>query len=242
MEERRSRSPFSKNFIKYKDLDNVEEHISKFAKDAIKDRVHATTIEYYLNMGYCEKVAKEMLTERQRTFTLDKCVEKYGEVDGHRKWMDRQENWQKKLLDNGNVKCGYSKISQELFYNILKMYDVDKNDMNKIYFATKNKEYFISLKGKGFFIYDYVDMNSMKIIEYNGDLYHANPDIYKEDDYPHPYYKENGPSALETWNKDKIKNDVALENGFDVLTIWDSEYRRDKNKTIEKCLDFLKIL
>ena len=38
---------------------------------------------------------------------------------------------------------------------------------------------------------------------------------------------------------DELKTKIAIENGFEVLTIWDSDYRKDKNKTIEKCLNFL---
>jgi len=34
---------------------------------------------------------------------------------------------------------------------------------------------------------------------------------------------------------------VAKENGFDVLIIWDSEYRKNKKDVINKCLDFLEI-
>jgi hypothetical protein len=240
-QERRSRSPFSKDFIKYKGIENIEEHISSFAKQAIKDRISNTTLEYYVNKGYSIEESKDLLKNRQSTFSLEKCISKYGDEEGYKRWMDRQEKWQKNMLENGNVKCGYSKISQELFYNLLKNYDIENSDMSKVYFATKNKEYFISLKNEGFFIYDFVDLNNKKIIEFNGDLYHANPNIYEENDYPHPYYKNNGPSALETWNKDKLKIDIAKENGFDVLVVWDSEYRKDKNKVIEKCLNFLGI-
>ena len=35
----------------------------------------------------------------------------------------------------------------------------------------------------------------------------------------------------------KIK--TANDEGFDVLTIWDSEYKKNKMETIQKCLDFL---
>jgi len=238
-EQRKSRSPFSKEFIKYEGIKNIEEHISRFVKDAIKDRISDTNIQYYINRGYDEETSKEMLSERQRTFTLEKCIEKYGEVIGYKKWVDRQEKWQKNLLENGNMKCGYSKISQELFYELLKSYEYE--NMKDVFFATKNKEYFISVKGVGFFAYDFVDKSKMKIIEYNGDQYHANPNIYKSDDYPHPFYREYGPTALEIWRKDKLKLKTANENGFEVLVIWDSEYRVDKNKTIEKCLNFLQV-
>lgn len=238
--ERKSRSPFSKEFIKYKDIDNVEEYISEFAKEAIKDRVHPTTKEYYLNKGYSNEDSEKMLSNRQSTFSKDICVDKYGEEEGLRIWVDRQERWQKSLLDNGNVKCGYSKISQDLFNEIIKYYIIE--DIPYVYYAIKNKEYYISRKNFGFFSYDFTDINKMKIIEYNGDQYHANPDIFGPNDYPHPYYKESGPTSNEIWKRDKLKIDLAKSEGFDVLVIWDSEYRKDKNKTIEKCLKFLQIL
>jgi very-short-patch-repair endonuclease len=40
--------------------------------------------------------------------------------------------------------------------------------------------------------------------------------------------------------KDKLKIESAKLNGFEVLIIWDSEYKKNKNKTIQKCLKFLK--
>lgn len=237
--ERKSRSPFSKEFIKYKDIDNVEEYISEFAKYAIKDRIHTTTIEYYLDKGYSEEESIELLRKRQRTFTLQKCIEKYGEESGRNRWLERQENWQKSLLDNGNIKCGYSKISQDLFNEIIKHYKIE--DIPFVYYAIKNKEYYISRKSLGFFSYDFTDKNRMKIIEYNGDQYHANPNLFESNDYPHPYYKEDGPTAKEIWERDNLKINLAKNEGFDVLVIWDSEYRKDKNKTIKKCLNFLQI-
>jgi len=54
---------------------------------------HNTNINYWLNKGFNEDEAKEKLTERQKTFTLKKCIEKHGEVDGKKIWKDRQEKW-----------------------------------------------------------------------------------------------------------------------------------------------------
>jgi len=59
------------------------------------------------------------------------------------------------------VRKGYSKISQELFYSILNNYSIENRE--KIFFATKNHEYFISLKGGSFYLYDFVDLNKKKI-------------------------------------------------------------------------------
>jgi hypothetical protein len=236
-EERKSRSPFSKKFIKYENLENLENHISNFVKKALKNRIGSTTIEYFIQKGLSEDDAIKKLKERQTTFSLEKCIEKYGNELGRLRWLERQEKWQKNLLENGNMKCGFSKISQELFNEILK--NMNQNDYQHIYYATKNKEYFISIKGFGFFSYDYVDIYKRKIIEYNGDDYHANPIKYEAKDYPHPFYKENGPTAEDIWKKDKLKREIAESKGFELLTVWDSEYRKDKKITISKCLNFL---
>jgi hypothetical protein len=235
--ERKSRSPFSKNFSKYEGVENIEEHISIFAKEAIKDRISDTTLEYYLLKGYDEETSKKMLSERQSTFSLKKCVEKHGDVGGKKRWLDRQTLWQKNLAENGNMKCGYSEISQDLFKKISKIYT--DNELKRVHYAIKNKEFFISVKDVGFFSYDFTDRKRMKIIEYNGDLYHANPKTFKENDYPHPFYKESGPTAREIWDKDNLKINIAKSKGFDILIIWDTEYKSKKDLTIKKCIDFL---
>lgn len=240
-DERKRRSPFSKKFVKYENINNVDEELSKFLNRALKDRINTTSIEYYLNLGYSIEESKKMLKERQTTFSKKICIDKYGEEKGIEIWQKRQNNWQKSLIENGNIKCGYSRVSQELFYSILKEYDCNLHDMNKIYFATKNREYFIAREDdNGFYAYDFVDLNLMKIIEYNGDQYHANPNIYDSTDYPHPYYKEKGYTALDIWDKDFNKIEMAKKEGFDIIVIWDSEYKKNKKETIKKCIDFLK--
>jgi len=196
-----------------------------------------TNIEYYLDKGYTPEDSKKLLKERQTTFTLEKCIKKYGEENGKCIYINRQEKWQKSLLENGNLKCGYSKISQELFYFILEKYKIE--DRKNIYFATKNKEYFISLKGGSFYLYDFVDIKKKKIIEYNGDKYHANPKLYESNDTPHPYRKNI--MSQEIWDKDEKKLKVANKHGFEVLVIWDSEYNKNKEEIIKKSINFLKI-
>jgi hypothetical protein len=62
-DERKSRSPFSKKFIKYTNIKNVDEHISNFAKLAIKDRVSDTTIKYYLDKGHSLDNSEKLLKE-----------------------------------------------------------------------------------------------------------------------------------------------------------------------------------
>ena len=236
-EVRRSRSPFSKDFIKYKDETTDDKRLA-FIKENQKNIVSTTTIEYFLNKGYSEEVAKEMLSERQRTFSKKICFDKYGEKEGLKIFNERQFKWSKSLIENGNLKAGFSLISQELFEKIVGYYENEQN----IYFAKSkiNNEFFLSSKEYGYRIYDFVDLDSKKIIEFNGDVYHGNPEIYKEDDIPNPF-KDRNKTAKEIWEYDKEKTELAKSRGFEVLTIWEKEYKKNKEETLNKCLNFLGI-
>lgn len=58
--------------------------------------------EYWLNKGYTEKEAILKVYERQQTFSLEKCIQKYGKRLGRKKWKERQIKWQKSLNENFN--------------------------------------------------------------------------------------------------------------------------------------------
>ena len=53
-----------------------------------------TSIEYWLKQGYSEEESKRLLSERQSTFSLKICIEKYGEAEGTIVFNERQEKWQ----------------------------------------------------------------------------------------------------------------------------------------------------
>jgi len=54
-------------------------------------------IGYWLKQGYSEEESKQKVKERQTTFCLDKCIEKYGKEKGIERWEQRQEKWQNTL-------------------------------------------------------------------------------------------------------------------------------------------------
>jgi hypothetical protein len=186
-EQRKQRSPFSKHFTKYNNENEALEFARKVNNNIPKE--HKTTnIEYYLNKGYSQEESEKMLSDRQKTFTLEKCVEKYGEERGIQIFNERQIKWQKSLNENGNLKHGFSKSSQKLFYKILEFYDMKFHKF--IFFATKNKEFNLPKNEGGLWIYDFTDVKNKKIIEYNGDEYHANPNIFESHEISHPFRKQ----------------------------------------------------
>jgi len=248
---------------------------------------------------YCEKQAasntfeykkeKHNWDEKQfneynkgRAQTLENCINRYGEVEGKKKWEEYCEKQKYvgcseeyfiekygkeygllkyeevckskgKTLENFIKKYGddegkrrfeisiesspifYSKLSQELFWVL---YNKIKNKYEKIYFGELNNEYGkLAPKPFNYFKYDFTCLDSKKIIEFNGDYWHANPIMYEEDDWIKYPIKEK--KVKEVWEKDKVKIDIAKSHGFDILIIWEVEYRSDKNDTIQKCLNFL---
>jgi hypothetical protein len=215
-----------------------EDGIKLFREKKVKDgKLHSPrSIEYWINKGFSIEESKIKVSESQNKFSLVKCIEKYGEEDGKKIFTERQKKWQESLYKNGNLKSGYSKVSQDLFFDLLKYYE-NIEDLNYVMFAKKGGE-FVLTSDEGFYRYDFTDLLNKKIIEYNGDNYHANPDTYTISETPNPFRKNI--TSEDIWKRDSVKIKLANKYKFDVLVIWDSEYKKNKEKVIEKCLKFLK--
>jgi hypothetical protein len=220
--------------IKYGD----EKGVKLFKEKKVKEgKLHSPrSVEYWVNKGFSIEESKNKVSEGQNKFSLVKCVEKYGEEEGKKIFTERQKKWQESLYKNGNLKSGYSKVSQDLFFDLLKYYE-NVEELNYVMFAKKGGE-FVLTSDDGFYRYDFTDLLNKKIIEYNGDNYHANPDTFIITDTPNPFRKNV--TSEDIWKKDDVKLKLANKYKFDVLVIWDSEYKKDKEKVIKKCIKFLK--
>ena len=180
---------------------------------------HSYRIEYWLNKGYSEEEAKKKLSDRQTTFSLEKCIKKYGEIEGHKRWQDRQEKWYKNF-----TKQNYSNISQNLFWEIY-------NRLNKedVYFATndcgvktegKNLEYKIKTN-KTVRSLDFYIPSLKKCIEFDGDYWHGEKRGNKERDM-----------LREKEIKESIKN-------IEILHIKERDYKKEPEKILNECLEFI---
>lgn len=246
-EYRKSISPFSKSFKNYVGMtdEEKEKQIREYLQCDRDDR-NTNQVKYWINKGYSEEDAKKKVSERQRTFTLEKCIEKYGEEEGTRRYTERQTKWSAKveamyqqgmfskvpLTQNSSIFSKFEKDMVDSIINELDL-DLDIDDIN----CYKNSQFQLSNVNEDcnnkIFSYDFKFEN--KIIEFNGDFWHMNPDIY-DSDYCHPY---TNLSAEEKWKFDEIKFECAVQNGYDVLTVWESEYNENREATIQKCISFL---
>ena len=209
--------------------------IQKSNANKVKKHISNKQVQYWVNKGYSILESKEIISKLQSTFSKEKCIEKYGEIEGLKIFKERQRKWQETLTNNHTIKCGYSKISQELFKSLLRLYK-PKERIN-IFYATKNKEF--NIYDNNNYLYDFVDIKNKKIIEFQGDLYHANPKLYTNENYIHPY--DINIKAIDIWNKDLEKKKIAEKYGFEVLYIWEFDYINDKENQLNICKQFLNL-
>lgn len=198
--------------------------------------VNTTQIGYWLKKGFNEEESKNKISERQRTFTLEKCINKYGIVSGTTIFNERQIKWsksmKKSLLLNGNYKKDFSKIEKNLIDEIISRLNLNLDE----HYSYINNQFFIFDKDhKKYTTFDFVLKDKKRVIEFNGNYWHCNPKYYKSD-----FFNKNKQMyAHEIWKYDKNKL-LDIENrGYEVLIIWESDYKNDKEKTIQECLYFL---
>ena len=207
-------SPFSKKSKSY------DPTLLKQINDKLNDSGNRSNrIEHYLmkGMGLCQAVIA--LKERQAVGRLDRFIKQYGQEEGTKRWNDRQEKWLKSYK-----KTNYSKISQELFHAVSKSGLVD---MTNVYFATfdrddmigyTNKEYTLRLAARSIKP-DFIDVRAKLIIEFDGDYWHS--------------------SKIANPLREREKEMSILNEGFKLLRVKESDYKKNKEKVIKECISFL---
>ena len=119
-----------------------------------------------------------------------------------------------------------SKIANEFIESLLKFLP----ERHTYYYG--DNETFLR-DGSVLAFYDFEVRELKKIIEFNGDYYHANPLTYKKSDII------RGKSAKSIWQRDKVKKNLAISKGYDIKYIWESDYNKDKESVIKECVGFI---
>lgn len=236
--------------------EKVREHQSKSAKankgnDEFRKKC-TTSIEYWITKGYDLEDAKHMLSDRQATFSLEKCIEKLGVEEGTKRWKERQDRWQNTLNNkspeereeinrkrNSNRRSSFfSKESMKIFLPVCEWLS-SMGYSGEIFMASNdNKELKLfesSSDVNRYYFYDFSLLNLKIIIEYNGERFHPNPSWPKKKwkQWKQLYTKVGADYAYEY---QKCKTEFAKKLGFKVLEIWSST---SKNKNIKICKEFI---
>jgi hypothetical protein len=201
----------------------LDRFIQRYGEEEGRKKWKERQIKWQNTMKDKSKEEKKRIN-KLKGCTLENMIRKYGEIDGTEKYY----KWNEKI----HTSNFYSNISQELFYKLLENID----DKENVKFATHNNEKIIQ-KDHKYYLYDFC--YKKKIIEFNGDIWHANPNLYKETDYPNPYLKNL--TAKNIWEFDNIKNNIVKNKGYKILIIWEKDYRENYKEQLLKCLNFLQI-
>lgn len=179
--------------------------------------------------GYIQKYGKEegliIMRERKNNTSLESFIKRYGENKGKEKY----QIWLEKVVP---LFSGWSKIASYLFQQIHNNFS---NLISNILYQPLTFEFSLfdtNLKRSWF--YDFVIPSIKYCIEFNGDIWHANPNIYKSDDKPHPF--ELNTSASELWERDNYKINFLKSQGYQVDVIWESDYNNDQGKVFNECI------
>lgn len=236
------RSIFSMNYRGYVGMTDdekrqtIENVCKKLAQEKAKKNNNPLTIAYYVKRGFSEEDAKLMLKKRQSTFSLKRCIAEYGEEEGQKIFSERQAKWQstmkskpfdeqeriaKAKMFNG---LGYSKISQDLFNEIVKR--LEPNEFKEIYFATNDptkqfNELMVidDLTSQRYFL-DFCIKDNKHVIEFDGDYWHDS-------------------SRIDQAYVNK-RNETLARLGFKVMHVLEHDFKDNPRQVIDKCLKFLR--
>lgn len=180
------------------------------------------SINYWIKLCGNIDDAKKLLNDYQNNTSLDKFIKRYGDTDGRKKYLTAV------CSATSHGFNAHSKISQKLFWELY-------NDLEQL--NEKNTNFFELNAECNFFKNDKlikVDFKYQnKIIEFNGDFWHANPLYYKKDDI----IKET--KASDIWQRDYNRNEWLKSAGYLILVIWENEYINYPKETLLKCKNFI---
>ena len=205
------------NTFRYKQKNNnwTREDFDKYNKS------RAVTLENLIEK-YGENKGKEVWEKykfRQGyTNTLAYFTEKYGEKEGRLKYSEI--SYAKSF---GGAK--YSSLSQELFKSLELLFLPKKWEIWYPSSRTNKEEYQIFSKERRYIYYlDFYIADLSLNIEFNGDIFHANPEIYSLTDRPNPFKKDL--TSEEIWIKDKIRiENIKKYHNIDTIVIWEKDFK-----------------
>jgi G:T-mismatch repair DNA endonuclease (very short patch repair protein) len=208
--------------------------INVFQREDVKHKSVKSCLERY-NVEHASQ-ADSVKEKSKQT-----CRDRY-EYDHHMKNPEFKQNFIENMCEKYNIN------------NIIEL--TEKNPINGLCYTSIHKkvvdfllqnnipiviEYVLPIKNriknKHYYRYDIYLLNTNKLIEVNGNYWHANPKIYLETDlisYGHHWTK----TAAEIHLKDKQKNDFATQNGFEIMVLWEDEINKNFEQIKKRVLQY----
>lgn len=196
----------------------------KWSKDELEKIIQKRKNTYY------SKTKEELENiNKKRGRTKKELIEKFGDYSKEiffNRGKGARKSYEKK----------YSKISIDLFETLLKL------NPEKTFYYGKNEKYILNKnykknKKKGYYI-DFLCEENKKIVEFNGDFWHMNPEKYLPESF---ITFSNGKKIIanNVWKQDDLKIKTLESEGYEIFIVWENEYKKNKEKIINDCNIFL---
>jgi hypothetical protein len=201
------------------------------------------TLEYWIKKGYTKEESYQKISEYQVKNGLEWYTSRYGVKEGKEKYYKRISKWlesYKVALDNDptiNERkmisfCNASKESLEIFMPLY----TEFKDKVKIYLGIEgNHEYFLR-NDKSIVFYDFTIPEINVIIEYNGSKFHPNQTLLTEEELKYWTSLFSNESAETVLAKDLAKRKIAENNGYTVITVWDTDNKYETVKNLRQVI------
>jgi hypothetical protein len=179
--------------------------------------------------GYIQKYGElnglKIMKERKNNTSLISFIKRHGKIEGELKY----KKW---ISSCCHIFFGYSEMASNFFRSIIEKIHPTQEILYKP--LTQEFHKFDQLTKKSYF-YDFTIPSIKYCIEFNGDVWHANPEKYKPTDTPNPF--DLNITSEEIWKRDKIKQDFLRSQSYTLKIIWESDYHQNKDQIIQECID-----
>ena len=215
----RSRAVTLKNLIKRHGREKGKEIWEKY-----KEKQSYTSTDKYLYETFGEKRANEI--KLLKMIDVRCFISAYGEKEGREIY--------EKYLNGTKDRKTYSKFSK-IFFDELKQ-ELTNNGVDVDVFYGDDEHWRWS-KSKKIYFFDFYIPKIKLVIELNGDYWHCNPKIYRED-YVHELRHL---VAIEIWKIDEEReNTIRDEMGLNLIVVWENDIRKNRKEIISSLVTDIK--
>lgn len=211
-------------------LNNYDDYIKRYGKEEGKERydlmcerkrLHSKrSLDYWINYHNGDiELAKQSLKEYQ-THDRSYFIRKYGEINGIELYEDyvqrKTKNWKNKTYNKSKGQVQVEEYIRNLFeekvYGHKEHYGI---------FLNKQEQELLNQK----VIFPDILIKDKIIIEYFGDFWHANKNMFDDEHKKHPYIDL---TIREIREKDNIKKQLLEDRGFQYFVIWETDWKNNK--------------
>lgn len=199
---------------------------SKKTINILKIKCRKASKKLWENLEYRQKILNGISKPRPKEFALEqsKRVKKWYEQNPIQKDLRSKcmkNSWKTGKITKNNYSSNHSHLEKELL-NLLK--EIDPSFKEKITLKIDNRWFFP----------DIINLNKKLIVEFYGDYWHCNPNIYKKhDDF------NFGLKVKDIWNHDNERIGKFKREGYKVIIIWETNFKENKEQVINEIMQYL---